>query len=782
MASLLAFGLVGCGGDGNKTGNPTGPVAPSPDPDKVYPPVLPQAKYNFYEPKDEEELKTHTNYGYLIAKTKPGFDVAKLEKMGIKVVSSFNASGGTYHYLHKAEGDVLTAMKNAKNISGLMYIEPDFLHYADDTWGPIEVEPEPYDNPDPCVERVEDSGINPAQYCVRITRTLDAWKEFGFGPHTAVVANIDTGVSYNHKDIEGNVLHAYTWYQENGTDLLPLPEGQLPTLPDALVDRPDAQFGTGHDGSSDRDDHGTHTCGTMVAVGNNGIGVAGMVWKNVALISYKGMSNAGSGGAWTIYGSIWHLANWKIENDYPYTIPVNLSLGSQFGSQFACDMVELGLENNILMVCSSGNSYAGSYSYPGSYQGALRVGSSNSLDRRSYFSCWGPDLSVLAPGENVMSLMQGNGEDVRSENGTSMASPHVAGLAGYMLTFNPYLKPDQIKTYIEKNADKVEGQTGFNPMFGHGRINTYNTIKAVIDDVNGDKVPPSDYVMSAVKINVTFFIDDEEQDVSDAIAYLYHCDENGTIENYAASSFVGWSLVDGALDDDGDSEYGVARFNMLKPGYYKVVVAQPYGFSLDALGNVFTTASASFLIDRDNAVEEIDLELSASPEWWYIQTYRTADITSGVNTNTTYGGAGSTDTIIHVYDGTGKNLLNYDIQSYDTLRILKPEKPGEYIIGVSAFMVSGAALLSGYYYYELGGDYALQVGPSLKPSPAPLSYNTCVANGGTIGTLSQSLAAPQAIELGDVIYGRLRSSSAGSTWVGGTRPAERRDYYKITIQ
>jgi hypothetical protein len=148
-------------------------------------------------------------------------------------------------------------------------------------------------------------------------------------------------------------------------------------------------------------------------------------------------------------------------------------------------------------------------------------------------------------------------------SGTSMAAPHVTGLAGYMLTFNPDLKPDQIRTYIEENADYCPGQTGYTEELGWGRINTLKTIEAVIKDMEAGNQPPSRYVHSPIRIVTPS---------NGVTLYLYTSDSQGNPINYVACTITGDSVV-GLMDAPNpnlESVAGIAWFNMLREGTYVV--------------------------------------------------------------------------------------------------------------------------------------------------------------------------------------------------------------------
>jgi hypothetical protein len=732
IASAFALAIVGCGASSvpSREGGILTPPDVSPPVTKVLP--EPTVQMNFFEPKTEQELRSvykdgefkgmgMTNYGYMIAKTRLGFDQAAFAKHGLDVVGNMSANGANYWYLHR-EQDLVETMKKARKMDGVMYIEPDTMNYA---MAGIE-----YSNPDTYV-------ASQLQYGVLTTQTKKTWETHGFGPNRPVVVNIDTGVNWHHGDLAGVVKHAFSWYSASNGNALLTDIGALnplndPEPPDRLATDPAMPSGTDGHG------HGTHTAGTMAAVGNNGRGVAGVCW-NVDLVSYKGLSDSGGGGNWAIYGSLWHLAKWKNQKvtktidgkeveapRYPHTIPVNYSLGGAVPTHFQADMIEMALEHGIVPICASGNDSSGFASWPGGYTGAIRVGAVSQLDRRVFFSNWGPDMSVMAPGMMVLSTDRSGANYYGYQNGTSMAAPHVTGLVGYMLTFAPDLRADQIKTYLEKNADPVDGQNGFSNLTGWGRINTYRTISAVIADVEAGRAPASDYVFSPVKITVR---DGGGRTLNGVNVWLYNCDQAGAITNYVAVCPTGDSFVDVRDNKVLAPEPGVARFNLLRPGYYKAV-AQTELFDLDGQEMAtYAQTSHIFEVRAGAAVPPIALGLDA--DTLFVQTCATSNAAR-------QGG----DTVIRVYGSlTGDALIDWDIGTYDTVPMIMPKKAGTYWIQVAAY---GATV----------GEYALWLGRSTKPAPAPGTFADPGADG-TKGGLTTSRAEDSPlIKIDDkVVYG-----------------------------
>ncbi|MDR1841100.1 MAG: S8 family serine peptidase [Holophagales bacterium] len=703
LAPILVLG-IGCNSSDPRDG--AGPETP---PIKDIPVVTePVVKYNFYEPKTEEGLQNDTNYGYLIAKARPGFKTAHFERMGFKVIGGMAANGAVYYRLYK-ESDVLSALNHAKKYAGLMFIEPEIKHelYA------VETNPITFNNLDQFL--ADKSAF--ASYTIK---AYDAWRQYGFGSSEKrpVVASVDSGIRWSHEDLISQVKHVYSWFtptsNTNWTTYVQLEgldgERFMDLLPDFTLNYNGTKYY-----NTDQNGHGTHTSGTIVATGNNGVGMAGVSWNN-DLIQYKAFASNGGASDWSLYGSIWHLARWKEANSYTATIPVNYSLGSPYASQFSLDMVSHGLQNGIVMVAATGNDGQRMVKYPTAYPGVIAVGATTGADKLASFSCWGPHLSVVAPGENILSTLAGANDNYGWGNGTSMAAPHVTGLIGYMLNFNPDLKPDQIKTYIEQNADYIDGQTGFSDKYGWGRINVLKTIEAVINDANNGATPPSTYVLAPVKIKAP---------MNGLNVFLYNCSADGTIENYVGSSITGDYLADLDPDTGQGRESNIAWFNMLRPGRY---IAKAY------VGPAKKVASTEpFNVETNMAPLEAVLGFNA--EMLTIQTFPTWDIF------TQYGGGSGAyvDPEIWVYDTSAGDPNDedaayhyYDYYVYDAAMIVMPDAPGAYWIRITNYdqRVAGE---------DYGGEYSLYV---TRGAPYVGQYSIDGGDGGPPWTLPPVVGDP----------------------------------------
>jgi len=218
---------------------------------------------------------------------------------------------------------------------------------------------------------------------------------------------LDTGIDNNHSDFGGRSSSGYDFI-DNDND------------------------------ASDCQGHGTHVAGT---VGSNTYGVA----KDVNLIGVRVLDCEGSGS----YSAIISGMDWVADN---HTKPAvaNMSLGG--GSSSSIDDAVQGMTNaGVTVVVAAGNDNDNACSYsPAGAPSAITVGSTTSSDKRSSFSNYGSCLDIYAPGSNITSTRNNGGTQTMS--GTSMASPHVAGIAALYLADNPNASVSQVTQAVTDAA------------------------------------------------------------------------------------------------------------------------------------------------------------------------------------------------------------------------------------------------------------------------------------------------------------------------------------------
>ncbi|KMK76635.1 peptidase S8 [Alkalihalobacillus pseudalcaliphilus] len=217
-----------------------------------------------------------------------------------------------------------------------------------------------------------------------------------------------------------------------------------------------ASFVAGEPDYHDLNGHGTHVAGTIAAL-NDGAGVIGVA-PDAELYAVKVLGASGSGSV----SSIAQGLEWAGDNGMDVA---NLSLGSPVGSDTLEQAVNYATDSGVLVVAASGNSGSGTVSYPARYDNAFAVGATDQVNNRASFSQYGTGLDIVAPGVEVESTYL-NGE-YASLSGTSMATPHVAGVAALIKAKNPMLSNEEIRQQLVQTATPL----GSADMYGSGLVN-----------------------------------------------------------------------------------------------------------------------------------------------------------------------------------------------------------------------------------------------------------------------------------------------------------------------
>ncbi|BCJ57770.1 S8 family peptidase [Micromonospora endophytica] len=218
---------------------------------------------------------------------------------------------------------------------------------------------------------------------------------------------IDTGIRITHNDFGGRATWGTNTIDTNNTDC---------------------------------NGHGTHVAGT---VGGTTYGVA----KGVRLVAVKVLNCSGGGTTTSVVNGV----NWVTANAVKPAV-ANMSLGG--GASTAIDnAVANSVASGVSYAVAAGNSNANACNYsPARTSTAITVGATTSTDARSSFSNYGSCVHIFAPGSSISSAWNTSNTATNTINGTSMASPHVAGAAALVLGTNPSWSPAQVKTYLVNNA------------------------------------------------------------------------------------------------------------------------------------------------------------------------------------------------------------------------------------------------------------------------------------------------------------------------------------------
>ena len=288
----------------------------------------------------------------------------------------------------------------------------------------------------------------------------EAWSVNTGSPST-IIAVIDTGVDYLHPDLSANIWTNSDEIAGNGID------------DDAngyIDDTKGWNFVSDTNNPMDDNSHGTHCAGTIAAVGNNGLGVAGVCWT-ARIMPLKFLDSSGSGYTSDAISAILYA------NRNGAHVLSN-SWGGGGYSQSLKDAIDA---SPAIVICAAGNSASNtdmSPQYPSSYTSSniIAVAATDRWDQLASFSNYGANsVDVAAPGVSIYSTTPSN--SYGSKSGTSMATPHVAGLAGLIKSTNPSLTNQEIKTVIMSTTDPKSSLSG--KCVTGGRINADRAVRLI---------------------------------------------------------------------------------------------------------------------------------------------------------------------------------------------------------------------------------------------------------------------------------------------------------------
>ncbi|MBW2967102.1 S8 family peptidase [Candidatus Woesearchaeota archaeon] len=356
----------------------------------------------------------------------------------IKIHGNFHAGDGTVLHTYEIVDDVLvveipvTAMDALAANPNVIDILPDTQMQALAPPGACTPWPACKDGGDPTdppEEPPTEPPADPTQVVPWGVDQIDA-ELSAFDGSGVTVCVVDTGIDRDHPD-------------------LTVAEGRnfVPTGRVIKTDRWDDDNG-----------HGTHCAGTVAAL-DNGLGVVGVA-PGATLMAAKVLDRYGSG--WTsdiIAGVEWCVANGA---DI-----VSMSLGGGDYNPIFEEALLNAEAAGVLVVAAAGNDYGAPVIYPAAYDSVVAVGATDSSNAIAEFSNVGPELELSAPGVAILSTCI-NGEYCE-KSGTSMATPHAAGVAALALSMNSTMAPAEVRTWLQITANDL-GEPGWDPIFGYGLV------------------------------------------------------------------------------------------------------------------------------------------------------------------------------------------------------------------------------------------------------------------------------------------------------------------------
>lgn len=289
------------------------------------------------------------------------------------------------------------------------------------------VEPTPYVPNDP--EYFQQWGIT------KIKADL-AW-DIEKGSKDITIAIVDTGIDYNHEDLGNYISGGYDWVNDDANPW-------------------------------DDEGHGTHCAGIAAATMDNSTGVAGIAQVN--LIAEKVLDRDGEGTASDVASGIQHAADLGADI-------ISLSLGQSYQSLAVQNACDYAWDQGCVIVAAAGNDNERGILYPAAYYTVISVGAIDQDSQRCSYSSWGSNwgsqMELVAPGRQVLSTTPGN--NYSKWDGTSMATPHVAGAAALVWSRNPELTNQEVRDLLIQTADDL-GAAGWDEYYGYGAVDAEEAV------------------------------------------------------------------------------------------------------------------------------------------------------------------------------------------------------------------------------------------------------------------------------------------------------------------
>ena len=296
------------------------------------------------------------------------------------------------------------------------------------------------------------------------------------------VAILDTGVEASHPDLVSNLVPGWN-VVSNNSDTSPVMW------------------------------HGTGVAGTVAATGNNATGVASVAW-NARIMPIRITDRTDGVASWSAManGFLWAA-------DHGADV-ANLSYGLSTDSSTINNAAQYLRNKGGLAVAAAGNNNTDRGFADNPY--LITVSATTSGDGRASYSNYGDNIDVAAPGSSIYTTYTNGG--YKSASGTSFASPATAGVVALIMAANPGLSPDEVEGILESSAMDL-GDAGWDPLFGHGRVNAGDAVLIATQTSNSDTQAPAVTIVSpgynaTVSGNVLVDVDaSDNTGVSEVVLY-----------------------------------------------------------------------------------------------------------------------------------------------------------------------------------------------------------------------------------------------------------------------
>jgi serine protease len=390
-------------------------------------------------------------------------------------------SGGYDFYLNAGQReayDTIKAIKRLRQDKTIEYAEPNYIQKS---------------------TAVPDDTYYDLQWHYPLINLPQAW-DYTTGDSNVIVAVVDTGVFLAHPDLAANLIPGYDFVSSTS----------ISNDGNGIDNNPDDPGDNLTPGFSSY--HGTHVAGTIAAVSDNNSGVAGVA-QTIKLMPIR-VLGLGGGTSYDVTQGILYAAGLANDSGTTPAQPadiVNLSLGGTGFSGAQQAAITDARNAGVIVIAAAGNQGSNQVFFPAGYQGVISVSAVGFNKSLAPYSNYGSSIDVTAPGgdtsvdrngdgyvDGVLSTMADDSSGVRVPvyrfyQGTSMASPHVAGVVALMKSIHATLTPDEVDSLIVAGQITEDisgdGELNRNDNYGYGLIDALKAVEQATVLATGNSPP-----------------------------------------------------------------------------------------------------------------------------------------------------------------------------------------------------------------------------------------------------------------------------------------------------
>ena len=448
-------------------------------------------------------------------------------------------SGGFGFYINAGQREAyetIKAIKKLRQDKTIEYAEPNYIQKS---------------------TAVPDDSYYDLQWHYPLINLPQAW-DYTTGDANVIVAVVDTGVFLTHPDLAANLVSGYDFVSSTS----------ISNDGDGIDNNPDDPGDNLTPGYSSF--HGTHVAGTIAAVSNNNSGVAGVA-QTISLMPVR-VLGLGGGTSYDVTQGILYAAGLANDSGTTPTQPadiINLSLGGAGFSGAQQDAITDARSAGVTVIAAAGNQGSNQAFFPAGYQGVVSVSAVDFNKSLAPYSNYGGSIDVTAPGgdtsvdlngdgyvDGVLSTMANDSSGVREPvyrfyQGTSMASPHVAGVVALMKSIHATLTPDDIDSLIVAGQITEDisgdGELNRNDSYGYGLIDALKAVEQATVLAMGNS-PPTVLTVSPSVASI--------QNAQSSIELTVGKSGSGAISVSSFNTDTAWAILTPAsIDSDGLGSY-----------------------------------------------------------------------------------------------------------------------------------------------------------------------------------------------------------------------------------